>query len=674
MLLVPQDKKKQREEMDMNSVSEISVEAESPFEVTREDYAEQIGEASPQNSSQRGVAGRISNLIRRSSQSSSNRRSRVLRDNQSVNSDQGTTQSLEGVQSLTSYISHETVKASNTTIVKHPTPSGKKKGGWTKLKRMIGVKTTSSSDDHSTATDNEDSKSVGTPSRDKPSITKRVRSFPHNRTRAHSEEILKEQHRQEMSDDSLVGRLDGIDLMALGGVQSRRDELLTIDEHASTEPTMSFIGDSFILKPPQIIHKMLHRQPTEIFLDGFIPGVSDRWSVRIEDPALLASSSDGGSPHVSTLKLWNSLWGSDPPPDIVNRNDLDDTSNNDEPILQLAAECSVPIDVDEDTFMISTREHLCAVHEIASLPLQKGNFELALGIFYKLLKGLSLHPDHDFLTGTVLHNIGILQCWQGDYQKALSSFTKATEERIKHLPKNHPDIIVSMIRKGMMYFALEQFDDAVAVLEVALPLVGKDHITKAKIQNNLGVIYYYQGDSLSALKEFTKSLEIQRLWLDAASRREPLVVDAAITMGNMARVYMDRSDYQLACHVYEEALLLQTTIFAKDTDVVLASVTNLALATAKSGNVKRAIQILHGCLRSKNARFGVNSAKSIETIGLLGHLYTKRRDYPGAMKCFSTVRKWQMSKLPSGHPAHQQTKALIAVIEDEIGDDSSVWV
>lgn len=78
---------------------------------------------------------------------------------------------------------------------------------------------------------------------------------------------------------------------------------------------------------------------------------------------------------------------------------------------------------------------------------QAGNFDDAISVFQKILKGLEMRhgnePHH--LIGTTLHNIGLLQLWQGQYQEAWENFNQAGSIRMKALSKNHPDIAVRTI-------------------------------------------------------------------------------------------------------------------------------------------------------------------------------------------------------------------------------------
>ena len=68
--------------------------------------------------------------------------------------------------------------------------------------------------------------------------------------------------------------------------------------------------------------------------------------------------------------LLESMWGgTSSKPQMKSQQTASDNGNKDD-FMELAAACSVPIDIDEDTFIIETPHHLQSVHDIASVPLR----------------------------------------------------------------------------------------------------------------------------------------------------------------------------------------------------------------------------------------------------------------------------------------------------------------
>jgi hypothetical protein len=311
-----------------------------------------------------------------------------------------------------------------------------------------------------------------------------------------------------------------------------------------------------------MLHTSAGHEPPELVLEGFIVG--DRWMVKLENlngsstvPQLQSTDDEDttdGSPQLPTSVLMASIWGRDrtPPPSHASHDQQD--------VFQMAAACSVPIDIDDESFIIDTPAHLQAVHDIASIPLKTGRFEDALDIFKRILNGMEIkhgdEPNH--VIGSTLHNIGVIYLWMEQYKDAWESFNQAVSLRMQSLSTDHPDIAVSLAREAIALFALEKYSDAIHVLKMSLKIVTSENTTRAKILNNIGVCYYQKRDFVEAMKAFTSALEIQRVWLGGKVRRDTIVFDASVTLGNMGKLYLEQDNYHLSFFINEEALLVRT--------------------------------------------------------------------------------------------------------------------
>ena len=86
-------------------------------------------------------------------------------------------------------------------------------------------------------------------------------------------------------------------------------------------------------------------------------------------------------------------------------------------------------------------------------------------------------------------------------------------------------------------------------------------------------------------------------------------------------------------------------------------------------------QLYRSILRSRNAKFGPSSKESMETRMLMGILLSRTRSYDEALKCFTTVFKWQQAHLRSNDVALLQTKEYISLMESNLDEDEvSVWI
>mmetsp|Transcript_37179 Transcript_37179/g.55612 ORF Transcript_37179/g.55612 Transcript_37179/m.55612 type:complete len:261 (-) Transcript_37179:2174-2956(-) len=260
----------------------------------------------------------------------------------------------------------------------------------------------------------------------------------------------------------------------------------------------------------------------------------------------------------------------------------------------------------------------------------------------------------------------------------MKCFEEATEVRMECLVEDHPDIVVSLAKKGMVQFALDQLEEAQQSFEQALNIrqhvLDSDHLELAKIRNNLGCVMYQRGQLVDALECFTASLNIQRKWLEGPIRRESTVFDTSVTLGNMGKVFFDRNDNKMSQSISEEALLLQTTTFRKDHDIVLTTLRNLACAKVKNGEETKAINLYNSILRSQTAKYGCNSQYAVETKGLMCMIYVELDKFEEAQHCLTGVLQWQRENLEEHHPAVQKADDIMKRLEETIDDDDSVWI
>ena len=449
--------------------------------------------------------------------------------------------------------------------------------GWDKLrKKFMGTKSNESKAAEPSSTNNDTAHARGD-----------VTSKSSPKRRGLRERVVKDtsqrmEERRILLDDAIRGRMDGMDVLSLGPAR-----LASIRRSQSLDD-----GDLFIetmnekWTPSKMVMDMIltsaGRDPAEMVLEGFKPGGEDRWRVHMEELEPLVfeqdsiSASNGRYSPVPALSptedsecgssitcgeeditsLMGSMWGTQKPPPTHTKPQPKQQCEDD--VLQMASDLNVPIDVDEETFVVETANHLRSVHDIASICLGRQDYDGALVIFYKILKGLKLRHEEEphFLIGTTLHNIGVVQMWQGKFAEALYTFQQAIAVRIIVLPPKHPDIAVSLVRQGFAQFAMNRFKDAVESFTQALELCTIENATRAKILNNLGVVQYQEKHFIQALQSFTRALEIQRKLLEGPIRRESIIFDATTTLRNMGKLYLTNNDVKTGFIVFEEATLV----------------------------------------------------------------------------------------------------------------------
>lgn len=633
-------------------------------------------------------------------------------EDSSVAGDAATLSGVRSVSTFQTFSSHDTVKASNKRIAP-PIPlrsstsskgsesniSTKQTSRWKNIKKAMAIVKASSMKEgllrRSPTKENEGLSSDDPPPA--PPLQQRSRSA--GSTSAADTANLTEN--SEVVDQLTKGRLDGLDVLSLGSAFCRIHKLPR-DPNNSGSPwdhwMESCIGASQTYDSSEMVAHMLRtsggQSPPNIVLEGFVE--SDRWSLRIEEGPIFSSNSnehcpslnysdtppppllpvnssseeeDGGSPDLPTRKLWSTLWGPEPAPasSLPTLEEVEvNSEEEDDPLLDLAAESSVPIDVDEDTFIVSTPEHLDVINGIASVSIAAGRFAPATRVLTKLVLGLdsSTSEKHikDNLRGSACHNIGLLYMWQGDFEDALHFFTQAVVARESTRLASKRDVAVTLVRKGHALFALNRHREALESFETALASTEEDTVVRAKILNNVGVAQYHLRDLAKALQSFTNALTIQRKWLDGPVRREPLVYDASVTLENMGKLYIERGDNGMASFVYEEALLLQKSVFRKEHPIVLTGLRNLAFSKARQFQIPKAVKILERCRRIQVDLYGTSSAAVIETCGWMAHLCARSNKIAKAQPLYKAVHAWQKACLPAEHAARKRVRACLDML------------
>lgn len=593
------------------------------------------------------------------------------------------------VQAATSMDSNATATKSNSTAAEFSTTKSRK--GWKHWKKAMQV-VRSASFPEKQRRDSQNEDDTPTP------LQSRSRSAGSQETAACSTLALPE-------DELKRGRWDGMDVLSLGSAfdriwpceQKPNDKQSSRSQVPWNDWTESCVGAAQTRSPAQAVQDMLHtaagQSPPDMILEGFCE--SERWSMRIEQPPsrrlpMMQADhmlNDGGLPDMPSQKLWTTLWGSQPAPastlptleevlgasqdDQDGDNDNDNNNNacsishvDDDPLLDLAAESSVPIDVDEDTFIVSTPDHLDSIHAIASVPIAAGKFAAANRILSKLLLGLDSAVSEtyikDNLRGATCHNMGLLYLWQGAFDEAVDSFAEAAAARRKCPLASSRDTAVTLVRQGQALFGLGKFAEALACFQEALPSTTADQVVRAKILTNVGAAHYYLKNLPKALEAFTQALTIQRKWLDEPVRRESLVYDASVTLSNMGKLYLERGDDAMASFVYEEALLLLKTVFRKEHFLIVTSLQNLAFSKARENQGLKAIKLLERCRRIQVSVYGTSSAAAVmETCGWMAHLCAHEHKTAQAQTLYQAVHAWQKAFLPSKHPARARIRACL---------------
>jgi tetratricopeptide (TPR) repeat protein len=231
----------------------------------------------------------------------------------------------------------------------------------------------------------------------------------------------------------------------------------------------------------------------------------------------------------------------------------------------------------------------------------------------------------------------------------------------------------------MIYFALETLGSSVRAFEQALDIQielsnNSDRIQTSKLLNNIGVAYFHLGEKRNALDRLMRALKLQKQRIDESLSRESSIFDTSITLSNLGKVFLKRRDYSMATYVYEEAVMIQTSIFSKDHPIILESLGNVAYSKAMANDKTNALEVYKSLLEMQLKQFGEKSRDVFETKALMGILYTQQSNYSVALRYFNEAYEWQKLNLDSNHPALRFSKNVIDQLTSLVNGDNVAFV
>lgn len=247
--------------------------------------------------------------------------------------------------------------------------------------------------------------------------------------------------------------------------------------------------------------------------------------------------------------------------------------------------------------------------------------------------------------GMALHNLGVLNLLKGDYDEALSYFTRAVENRKGNLGEDHPHYISSLVRLAVCRYALNEFAEAHAGLEEALACAKRSLSTTlegrlqvAEILNNLGCLAYMSGQPTSASSYYRDSMDLQfgalsdSLYLGNSTSGQSISLNISIARANIGFIKLVTKDLSVAITALENALMEQQILLRGIDDTLIATMDHLALSNLLVGSQEKAALMYNRILTLQQHEYGLNDRRCCVTVEKMNMVQGKGVQYEGAIE------------------------------------------
>jgi len=255
--------------------------------------------------------------------------------------------------------------------------------------------------------------------------------------------------------------------------------------------------------------------------------------------------------------------------------------------------------------------------------------------------------------GKVYDRLGRKNEAQQHFEQALTLFREIGERQQE---------ASALIHLGEIYNALEAREQALLCYEQALSICNEEGIageqSKAIVLNNLGKLFYEQGQKEQSLEYYTQALLFNND-----------VSEEATTFNNLGGLYEDMGKTAEAYRYYQKSLRFFQEIGDRRGEG--SALHNLGRYWRKQGKIKEA-QEYYECSWRIFREIGDRWSESI-TLRNLGQLHIVRESYQSALVCIFLAKKI-LQEMQSPH--QNDMKGTLALLSHQLGKEQfkTMWV
>jgi tetratricopeptide (TPR) repeat protein len=248
-------------------------------------------------------------------------------------------------------------------------------------------------------------------------------------------------------------------------------------------------------------------------------------------------------------------------------------------------------------------------------------------------------------TGTssrLLINEGIAYHKKGQYSMALKSFLSALKSQMIDRSKDHPFVANTLANIGSTYLRQGCHQQATEALHEAMGMMqrlrrqckSKKEMAQFKLSgvlNNLGTVYYLQGDHKLGLEYYRKALNDSRAY--GASKKE--ICNA---MHNIGRLGVLDQDWEAAVSMLSECLRMEKELYGNQSMVVVDTLNLIGFVHFSNEAYDAATVVFAEALSIVHSNCGLVHEKVATSLLNVGMVLEHQGRLKEALHTFSTAR------------------------------------
>ena len=253
-----------------------------------------------------------------------------------------------------------------------------------------------------------------------------------------------------------------------------------------------------------------------------------------------------------------------------------------------------------------------------------------------------------------------------DYEDAMALYKRALYSAVEQFGENNSEVATSYNNIGLIYYSQGNYAQTLEycnkALEIYLSVFGDSHPDVATSYNNIGGVYDSQGNYSKALEYYNKALEI---YLSAFGDRHPNV---ATSYNNIGGVYNSQGNYSKALEYYNKALEIYLSVFGDGHPDVALSYNNIGAVYSSLGNYDQALEYHNKALEIYLSVFGDGHPNVAMSYNNIGGIYSRLGNYSKALEYYNKALEIYLSVFGDRHPDVALSYNNIGAVYSSLGN------
>jgi len=296
----------------------------------------------------------------------------------------------------------------------------------------------------------------------------------------------------------------------------------------------------------------------------------------------------------------------------------------------------MPISDQKDLYTI-----LAILHSVGQIHYFHGQLNISYSAYSTAAELAKENMGYaNLITASSLNCMGVLKYHMRHEPESIINLLKESL-RLRNLllGNKHKDAATTLNNLGRVYFRQGNYSKAISAYEDALLIrtitCGTDHLDVAATYFNLGQVYDFKRSSslsTSCYMEFLRISHFNDFWNDSE------VANVLLTLGQ--NFYDDKNSEQ-ALSFFKNALSIQLNVFGEKNEHVASTLNKLGNLYFEEGNYAAANEHYQKELLIEIEVCGIHSCNAINTLINIAEIYKMEKDYNQSLDVYKRVLEIQ---------------------------------